>query len=178
MRSQYKVHDQTGIYFLASTVIEWIPIFTSKPYFDILVSSIRYCQENLGLAVFAYVILDNHFHLICQAPDLSKVVQSLKRHTAKAIVQQLENDRKIWILDLLSFYKKRHKTESEHQVWQEGTHPQQILTDEMLNHKVDYIHDNPVKRGYVSAPEHWIYSSAGDYILNRQGVIEIQALTL
>ncbi len=88
----------------------------------------------------------------------------------------LEKDRKKWIIDLLSFYKKRHKNESEHQLWQEGVHPQQIISDEMLNQKMEYIHFNPVKRGYVEEPEHWVYSSAVDYILDRKGIIEVQLL--
>jgi hypothetical protein len=90
-------------------------------------------------------------------------MQSCKRHTAKIIIEQLRQDGKDWILNLLTFHKKKHKTESEHQVWQEGCYPKQILSVEMLNQKSEYIHYNPVRRGYVSEPEHWIYSSAGDY---------------
>jgi putative transposase len=34
---------------------------------------------------------------------------------------------------------------------------------EMLNQKLDYIHYNPVRRGYVEDPSHWRYSSYEDY---------------
>ena len=34
----------------------------------------------------------------------------------------------------------------------------------MLLEKLEYIHDNPVKRGYVDKPEHWRYSSARNYL--------------
>jgi len=175
MRSIYKIHDQEGVYFITSTVVEWIPIFTSKPYFDILISSIQYCQEHFDLAIFAWVILENHFHMVCAAPESSKVIQSLKRHTAKILIQRLEEDRKKWILDLLTFYKKRHKTGSEHQFGQEGVHPQQISSIEILNQKIEYVHFNPVKRGYVTEPEHWIYSSACDHS-GKKGIVEIKPL--
>ena len=46
----------------------------------------------------------------------------------------------------------------------------------MLNQKIEYIHYDPVKRALVAEPEHWIYSSAGDFILNRWGVVELQDL--
>jgi REP element-mobilizing transposase RayT len=114
--------------------------------------------------------------MVCQATELSKIIQALKRHTTKEIIQQLEIDKKMWILNLLSYYKKKHKTESEHPLWQEGFHPQQITSDEMLNQKIEYIHHNPVRRGLVSEPEHWVYSSVGDFILNRKGFIELQAM--
>ena len=47
-----------------------------------------------------------------------------------------------------------------------------IQNTEMLKQKVDYIHNNPVKRGYVDLPEHWRYSSARSY-LNEEGLIEV-----
>ena len=146
MRSNYKVNEKEGIYFITSTIIEWIPVFTSKVYFDILVSSLNYCIEYKKLIVFSWVIMDNHFHLVCHAPELSKTLQSMKRHMAKQIIAQLKSDNKKWLLNLFSYYKKRHKKESEHQVWQEGFHPQLIISDNMLTEKIDYIHYNPVKR--------------------------------
>ena len=63
----------------------------------------------------------------------------------------------------MKYYKKQHKAGSEYQVWQEGSHPEMILSEAMLNQKISYIHFNPVKAGFVTSPEHWTYSSAGFY---------------
>ena len=41
-----------------------------------------------------------------------------------------------------------------------------------MREKLDYIHYNPVKRGYVNLPEHWYYSSAGHYA-GMAGVLEV-----
>jgi REP element-mobilizing transposase RayT len=130
----------------------------------------------MKLEIYVYVILENHFHMICSAPKLSKVIQSLKRHTAKCIIQQLEQERKIWILNLLNFYKKNHKTKSKHQLWQEGFHPKQINSEEMFIQKAEYIHYNPVKRGYVTVPVSWYYSSARDYETDEKGPIKVDKL--
>jgi len=67
------------------------------------------------------------------------------------------------LLDQLEWYKARHKVESRYQLWQEGSHPQQIQGEEMMRQKLEYIHNNPVKRGYVDEPVHWRYSSARNY---------------
>ncbi len=32
-----------------------------------------------------------------------------------------------------------------------------------MRQKLDYVHHNPVKRGYVDLPEHWRWSSARIY---------------
>jgi putative transposase len=63
----------------------------------------------------------------------------------------------------LRYFKARHKTDREYQVWQEGSHPKQIQDDEMLLQKMEYMHFNPVKRGYVDDPVHWRHSSARNY---------------
>jgi hypothetical protein len=46
----------------------------------------------------------------------------------------------------------------------------------MLHQKIDYIHENPVRRGWVEAPEHWRYSSARNYMLEDHSVLELDCL--
>ncbi|WP_371927877.1 hypothetical protein [Methylomonas rivi] len=54
----------------------------------------------------------------------------------------------------LSWFRKAHKTGWDYQVWEEGSHPQLIENPEVLRQKLNYIHLNPVKRGYVELSEH------------------------
>lgn len=176
MRSRYKITKEDGIYFITSTIIEWIPVFTSKEYFEIIISALKYCRAYKGLKLYAYVILDNHFHLVVSGPNLSNIIQSLKRHTSKQIVRLLQTQKKEWLLNQLAYFKKRHKTESIHQVWQEGFHPALIQTEQMLLQKIEYVHNNPVKRGYIELPEHWLYSSARNFILEDHSIMELDGL--
>jgi hypothetical protein len=82
-------------------------------------------------------------------------------------------DHKEWLLNQFAFFKKRHKDRSTHQVWQEGYHPEWSTSEDMLKEKMDYIHDNPVKRGLVRLPEHWVYSSARSYVRGEASVVEL-----
>ena len=77
------------------------------------------------------------------------------------------------MLNQLEFYKKKHKKNSLYQVWQEGTHPELIQTEKMLFQKIEYIHYNPVLRGYVDASEHWRYSSARNYLDDHYSIIDV-----
>ena len=176
MRSRYKIIQKEGIYFVTSTTVEWIPIFTTRKYFDIIIQSLKFCKKHKGLKLYAFVILDNHFHLIVSAPELSDTLASLKMFTAKEIVMQLKQDNKQWLLNQLAFYKKINKTKSDYQVWQEGVHPEWILNNEMLIQKAQYIHYNPVRRGLVEMSEHWLYSSSRNYLLNDHSVIQIDEM--
>ena len=76
------------------------------------------------------------------------------------------------LLSQLEWHKHRHKTDSRFQLWQEGSHPQHIQSDEMMVQKLEYIHNNPVERGYVDDPIHWRYSSARNY-MGMPGLIEV-----
>jgi len=55
-------------------------------------------------------------------------------------------------------------------------HPEWILNNEMLIQKAQYIHYNPVRRGLVEMPEHWLYSSSRNYLLNDHSVIQIDEM--
>ena len=74
MRSRYRVGDPDRAHFITATIVEWLPVFTSSVCCDILVSSLVHCRQHKGLKVYAWVILDNHFHAILSAPDLSAIL--------------------------------------------------------------------------------------------------------
>lgn len=176
MRSRYKIIEEQGIYFLTSTIIKWIPIFTKNKYCDILIDSFKYCQQNKNLSIICYVIMENHFHLIASGEKISDTLSSIKKFTAKRIIEELKIENEEWKLHLFEFYKAGYKNKSEHQIWQEGIYPKQIIGDKMLAQKIEYIHYNPVRRGLVENPEYWRYSSAGDYILEKERLIKIERL--
>ncbi|MFQ5706708.1 MAG: transposase [bacterium] len=178
MRSRYKFIEKEAIYFVTCTIVEWLPVFTHGKYFEILIDSLKFCQHHKDLEIYAFVLLDNHLHLVVFGPELSLIVGSFKKFTARQVINSLKKDHKDWLLTELAFYKKRYKTKSDYQVWQEGSHPQLIISDEMLIQKIEYIHYNPVKRGLVDKPEHWRYSSARNYFLGDHSIIEINRLPL
>jgi len=90
MRTRYKIIDTGKIYFITATIIEWLPVFTRKPYFEVLIDSFNYSRTSKGLKIYAYVIMDNHFHLICQGHDLGKIIKEIKSHTAREIIKLAE----------------------------------------------------------------------------------------
>jgi len=99
-------------------------------------------------------------------------MRHFKSFTARQIIDLLEQRGVRVLLQQLRALKLRHKKESTYQVWQEGSHPQQIRDDEMMWQKIEYIHNNPVVRGYVDDPLDWRHSSARNYA-GRPGLIEV-----
>ncbi|MFA6909274.1 MAG: transposase [Patescibacteria group bacterium] len=122
--------------------------------------------------------------------SISEILRDFKKHTSKQIIQRLKQDKKInrslfyssrggriqnpaqgsycgirnpasalWAQTLLDqFYVNTRK--QEFQVWQANNWIKNIYSQEFFNQKVQYIHRNPVRAGYVKTPEEFPYSSA------------------
>ncbi|NOZ37289.1 MAG: transposase [Gammaproteobacteria bacterium] len=161
-RSRYKIIDPGLPHFVTCTVLHWIPVFTRPATVDIVLGSLNYLIDK-GLKVYAYVILENHIHLLVQSERLDRDLARFKSYTARQLIEYMDKNNISQILDQLAFYKKAHKDDRAYQFWQEGLHSEWIQSDAMMKQKIDYIHQNPVKRGYVDIAEHWRYSSARDY---------------
>ena len=172
-RSRYKIYEPTHPHFITCTVLHWIPIFTNKESVQIILESLKYLQYNHNLKLHAYVILENHLHLVASSDDIAKDIARFKSYTAREIINLLQKRDIKTILDQLAFYKKSHKADREFQLWQEGMQPKLIQREQMMIEKINYIHNNPIKRGYVDEAKHWRYSSARDYE-GDEGLIEIE----
>jgi REP element-mobilizing transposase RayT len=166
-RTRYRIVENDYPYFMTSTVVAWLPIFSNPAFAEIVLDSWRFLQRERGVAIFGYVILENHLHWIASAKgsleDLSDQVGRFKSFTARRIIDEMEASGYSTLLDELRFFKMRHKADQEYQLWQEGSHPQQIQNDEMMVQKLEYMHGNPIRRGYVDDATHWRYSSARNY---------------
>jgi len=170
-RTRYRFSPDNCPHFLTCTVEGWLPIFNRLACVEIVFDSWRYLQRE-GLVLHGYVILDNHLHWIAAEPELSKAVARFKSFTAQRLIELLKQSGAQTILEQLEYYKLRHKSDQTFQLWQEGSHPQAIDHEEMMVQKLEYMHNNPVKRGYVDEPVHWRYSSARNYA-GKPGLIEV-----
>jgi REP element-mobilizing transposase RayT len=172
MAFAYSIKDQGAVYFVTFTVHQWVDIFTRPIYRDILLESLRYCQETKGLKIFAWVIMSNHIHLIVRSQDenLSDIIRDLKKFTSKKIVKAIEDNphesRKEWLLLAL-------KVENKIWFWEEGYHGVEINSIEMFESKVNYIHLNPVRNGLVKNAEDYLLSSAKDFLNTGERVLNL-----
>ena len=111
--------------------------------------------------------------MIATAENLAKEMGNFKSFTARSIVDWLAQyqPNSSW-LRCMESAKLAHKTRQRYQLWQEGCHPKKICSEAMLQQKLAYIHNNPVKRGYVDDPMHWRYSSCRNY-LGQSGLLAV-----
>ena len=119
--------------------LNWLPIFTRQESVEIVIDSLKHLQKEENLKLYAYVILENHLHLIAQSDDIGKSMRHFKSFTAKALLKLLQKENAYTLLEQFRFYKKAHKTDREYQIWQEGYQPKLIQSDAMMIAKINYM---------------------------------------
>jgi putative transposase len=176
----YIIQDQNALYFLTFPIVEWVDIFTRPGYKNIIVDSLNYCIENKGLTVYAWCLMTNHLHLVARAKDgyrLSDVIRDFKKFTAKKIIEMIKEEpesRREWLLYRFSFAGKFDNRIKNYKVWQDTSHPIILEDHELIDQKINYIHDNPVRAMIVQNSEDYLLSSACDYA-GTKGMVNIES---
>lgn len=164
--SEYRKTTPGELYFVTLTVSGWVDVFSRKEYKDILIENLKYCQQKEGLEIYAYVIMSNHMHLIAKRleGDLTELLGRFKGYTAKKILESItkstEESRKEWMLYLFNHFAKTNTQYSKYHFWNYTNHPVLLHTNAVIDQKVEYIHQNPVRAGLVTEAEYYTYSSA------------------
>jgi REP element-mobilizing transposase RayT len=170
MSRSYKFHNPEGLYFVSFAVVDWMDVFTRVEYKEIAVESLKFCQANKGMEIYAWCIMSNHIHLVFRSikgeqPEL--LLGDYKRFTSQTIVKTIiasqTESRKDWMLQRFSFAARRSSNVKHYQFWRHDNQPIELSTNAMIDQKIDYVHQNPVVAGWVAEPQEYLYSSARDY---------------
>ncbi len=179
----YTITDQGAMYFVSFAVVGWVDVFTRKEYRDVVIESLKFCQEKKGLVLYGWCMMSNHLHLIISAKEnnVSDVLGDFKKFTSKqlmkSIIEHPGESRKEWMIEIFKKAGELNSRNTYHQFWQQDNRPKIIYTPNFAAQKLEYIHNNPVEAGIVGKAEEYIYSSARDYFYGKQcGLLKIEFL--
>lgn len=74
------------LYYLTLTVVDWVDVFTRPAYKHLQLESVRHCQKEKRLEVYAWCLMMNHIHFIASAKEgssLSDILRDFKMYTNK-----------------------------------------------------------------------------------------------
>jgi putative transposase len=166
------------IYFLTLTVVDWVDVFTRPIYKQIIVDSLRHCQQKKGLELYAWVLMSNHLHLLASGAEtrnLSDILRDFKKFTSKTITDTILNEpesRRKWMINQFEFAGRFDPKITNFRFWQEGNEAKEIFTNDFLMQKLNYIHENPVRAEIVEYPEEYLHSSARSYV-GKKGLLDV-----
>ena len=178
MSRNYKFHNKEGLYFISFATINWIDVFVRDEYFMALVDSLAWCRKEKGMEIYSWCIMPSHVHLVFRAKDAnpSELLKSFKTYTSKTLQQMIkehpQESRREWILWFMARAGLKNSNVKNMQFWQQHNKPIELWSPEVIDQKVDYIHNNPVVAGFVTEAHYWKYSSAIDYS-GGKGMLEI-----
>ena len=112
--------------------------------------------------------MSNHEHCIVSAENnLSDIVRDFKKFTSKEILKAIgdymQESRKEWLLMIFKYRAKFNKRVEKFQFWTHENHAVELTSNEMIESRVNDIHQNPVRAGYVELEHEYIYSSAKNF---------------
>ena len=169
MSGKYKIWDQAKAYFLTLTVIDWIDVFTRENHKMAIADSLRHCQKNKGLELYAWCLMPSHLHTIIAAEgdgNLSDILRDFKKFTSKEIVRLIQEEpesMREWMLDKFKFAGKYNPKIKNYKFWQDGNKPIVLYSPKFTQQKLHYIHNNPMKERIVAEPHEYLFSSARNY---------------
>ncbi len=145
-----------------------------------VIDALEVTRRKLDLLLWAYVIMPEHVHLIClpRRPEhrMEHVLVCLKRGVAKRAKDHLvANGQRAWIERLTATYPRR----VVFRFWEPGGgYDRNIWQDRSIKEMMAYVHANPVRRGLVSNPLEWPWSSARFWDGDGTGPLRMDRLEL
>jgi REP element-mobilizing transposase RayT len=163
---RYRIHPDAAVYFVIYSIIEWLPVFVSQTSCRIVSDSLNYCRQHKALCTSAFVIMPTHMHAIFFDRDfdnvrLSSSLADFRKFTGRSLSDYCEKHSPRCFAETL---RGAATADRNRRFWQPSRHPEAIESESFCRQKMDYLHDNPRRKGLVQSPEHWRYSSAGFYV--------------
>ena len=144
---------------------------------DYFADAVNNARARLDFHVWAYVIMPEHVHLLIwprrEVYSVSAILQAVKQSVSRKALGWLRAESPGGLRWLAT-----GRSDRPYQFWQEGGgYDRNIRNSKALIHMINYIHNNPVRRGLVQRPEDWPWSSARDWADMEPGPIPIDKET-
>jgi len=104
---------------------------------------------------------------------MSEIMRDFKHYTSSKIAEMLVKNNNHLFLHVFKKAVESRSKQHDYKVWQDEYHPIAITSEKWFLQKMEYMHNNPVRKGFVDRSEHWKYSSARNWILDDDSIIKI-----
>ena len=159
-------------FFVTTTCKDHLHLFKNEFYFNVLYDSLKFVNEKYKAEIVAYVFMPNHIHLILffeKENRLSDYMRDFKKYTSTRIRQLIEIENRDEILTAIRYKHRKQKFK----IWEDRFDDLHLYTQKVLLIKLNYIHNNPVEKGWVKNSFDYKHSSACFYHIEKKAPLPI-----
>jgi putative transposase len=127
------------------------------------IGNLNQIRTKYKIKIYGYVIMPEHVHLLLHPPDglmMGRMISLLKALTAKEALTYLRT-RNSRIQEKLRVIRRSQPIMV---FWQNRCYDHNCRTSQTTIEKIEYCHNNPVKRELVASPGDWLWSSYNWYM--------------
>jgi putative transposase len=150
---------------LTFSCFQRLPLLNKDQSRQWFVQALDKARHRRQFLLWAYVIMPEHVHIVIwpteQQYEMRLIRTALKTPVQRKALAYLRH----YAPGFLERLKDRQPNGKIHyRFWQRGGgYDRNIVEPETVRTMIDYIHNNPVRRGLVSQPTDWPWSSARFY---------------
>ena len=182
MPRQRHPYGLNHLHFITASTYRRTRLFDSHRFRSHFVQTHDQLRGEQNFRLLGWVLMPEHFHLlICPHPaeSTSRIVQQLKQRTAASILRILrQNAANPWCARTLERLRLPPSVHNQpvFRVWQRRFYPFGIYSEKKRLEKLAYMHANPVKRGLVTSPDLWPWSSFRSLHLGDDSILKMDRL--
>ncbi len=159
------------LHFYTFICYQRLPLLGSKRRRDLVLRALEATREKYKLLLLGYVVMPEHVHLLVSEPErqtLSTAIKALKQGVSRRVLRRLRAAGRQADLFSDNFPLPRF--------WQARFYDFNVWSAKKRIEKLRYMHRNPVKRGLVTSPELWRWSSFRHYAYGEPGPVAVNAM--
>ncbi|MCX5999315.1 MAG: transposase [Chloroflexi bacterium] len=138
------------------------PLLTSEKAKASLATAIEEAMKKHRFRLWAYVFMPEHVHLLILPAEeeysISRILKSIKQPASRRLIEHLRASHPGALRCM-----ETGLAQPRLRFWQDGGgYDRNYWSNGAVVRQMEYIHNNPVRRGLVERPQEWRWSSARD----------------
>jgi putative transposase len=170
-----KRYESGSARYITASCYKRMQLMGSPAIRDAFAAQLEELRKKWGFKLRAWVAMPEHFHMILwpgarhknETPDMAPILHDFKGTFGRYVIGR-------WRVMNAPILSQIAGPRGRPVFWQRGGgFDRNIRTEEEMAREITYIHQNPVKRGLVTSPTDWAWSSARWYAGMTDGVVTI-----
>ena len=156
---KFQISRDSQALYITIVTRDRLPVFRTDTTKSIVCEALSEARNSGGFLLFAYVIMLDHMHLLTNCPKTSAdVLRYIKGITGRRVIDYLKE--KNYETSLAKLQHEQWKRKHRYSLWQQEKSVFSVFSEGVFMQKVNYIHLNPVRAGWVERAIDYRWSSA------------------